>query len=534
MVDGTILWAEWNRYISVLGEVWLTNFKIFFTWTKGNRFVQRGRSLRRIRQHCVNSSRFASHSFLEVRQSDSRVIRDWRIPPKHKVRRGTRQQPTQSPITKNGNIGAGDSTCQQARSSRQYASKDESQEWRYCKDRSELFLFFLSFFLVDQCVLIRLLLQILRDKVSDSGNKKRKCKWVKIANVDETNNNEQTRVALVERVRELYDNNYKEKFEGLKTPDGNLLSNDDIREMIEEGGHEATRLYSEFEDAIELLKVEYLASLEPSAGVDTEENVNENVDESANSADDHMESGHESSSSHSDAGDIIDAGDDVSAVLTMVNNTRGEFTEAESNMVIRGLVKYGEDWVSIAQLIPGRDSTQVRKRYWRMKQSKTWKRIIQRKNEYLATLSGDDSGSSAANGGGFSLLDGDALSDDSGSSAANGGEFNLLDGDPTSERDTPQGSVLIQSGSSVDAQDAQFGESRAMNIRTGTSTVDASGSANLSTGSDSSSMNSTSTLDQFGSSSSGTMSTATERIEHMLEERRQQALLVSQLQFLSM
>ena len=69
-----------------------------------------------------------------------------------------------------------------------------------------------------------------------------------------------------------------------------------------------------------------------------------------------------------------------------------------------------------------------------------------------------------------------------------------------------------------------------MNIRTGTSTVDASGSANLSTGSDSSSMNSTSTLDQFGSSSSGTMSTATERIEHMLEERRQQALLVSQLQ----
>ena len=270
--------------------------------------------------------------------------------------------------------------------------------------------------------------------------------------------------------------------------------------MIEEGGHEATRLYSEFEDEIELLKVKYFA--------DNVENVNENVNESANSADDHVESGHEGSSPHSDAGDIIDAGDDVSAVLTMVNNTRGEFTFAESNMMIRGLVKYGEDWVSIAQLIPGRDSTQVRKRYWRMKQSKTWKRIIQRKNEYLATLSGDDSGSSAANGG----------------------EFSLLDGDPTSERDTPQGSVLIQSGSSVDAQDAQSGESSAMNIRTGTSTVDASGSANLSTGSDSSSMNSTSTLDQFGSSSSGTMSTATERIEHMLEERRQQALLVSQLQ----
>lgn len=45
MVDGTILWAEWNMN-SVLGEVFITepmwtfdtaNFKIFFTWTKGNR-----------------------------------------------------------------------------------------------------------------------------------------------------------------------------------------------------------------------------------------------------------------------------------------------------------------------------------------------------------------------------------------------------------------------------------------------------------------------------------------------------------------
>jgi len=90
MVDGTILWAEWNMN-SVLGEVFFTELsglltlqilKSFLLGQKAiverrvsRQFVQRGRSLRRIRQHCVlaDSSRFASHSFLEVRQSVCRT-----------------------------------------------------------------------------------------------------------------------------------------------------------------------------------------------------------------------------------------------------------------------------------------------------------------------------------------------------------------------------------------------------------------------------------------------------------------------------
>ena len=105
------------------------------------------------------------------------------------------------------------------------------------------------------------------------------------------------------------------------------------------------------------------------------------------------------------------------------------------------------------------------------------------------TMSGGDtvvtSGSGPESGGSITV--------ESGSSAVKGGGLSLLAGDATSERDTLGGSVLIQSGSSVDSQSGFVtiesrpgGESGAMNIMTGTSTVDASGSATLSTGSSSS------------------------------------------------
>ena len=91
------------------GTFLLLTLQIFKSFLLGQKayFEQRVEAIRSarevihcgIRQHCVNSSRFASICFLEVRQSDSRVICDWRIPPKHTVRRGTRQQPTQSPVT---------------------------------------------------------------------------------------------------------------------------------------------------------------------------------------------------------------------------------------------------------------------------------------------------------------------------------------------------------------------------------------------------------------------------------------------------
>ena len=119
-------------------------------------------------------------------------------------------------------------------------------------------------------------IQILRDK----GNEPRNCKWVNIATGEETSSiNEQTREALVKCVRELYDNNYKDKFEGLKALNGNLLSNANIRGMIRQGGNnKAYILYSQFEQAIEQLKEEFLQNDDDN----NVENVNDNVNESAN------------------------------------------------------------------------------------------------------------------------------------------------------------------------------------------------------------------------------------------------------------
>ena len=76
------------------------NFKIFFTWTKGiveqrvsRQFVGRNSFGKGghcgIRQHCVNKRDLLHFVFWKSDKVTHELIGDWRIPPKHTVRRGT-------------------------------------------------------------------------------------------------------------------------------------------------------------------------------------------------------------------------------------------------------------------------------------------------------------------------------------------------------------------------------------------------------------------------------------------------------------
>lgn len=105
-------------------------------------------------------------------------------------------------------------------------------------------------------------------------------RWVNIATGEETSSiNKQRREALVKCVRKLYDNNYKDELEGLKAHNGNLLSIAEIRGMIRQGENiEANILYSQFEQEIEQLKKGFLQNDDDN----NVENVNDNVNESAN------------------------------------------------------------------------------------------------------------------------------------------------------------------------------------------------------------------------------------------------------------